>query len=588
MINKGDYFKIEGVDAIEFQKQIKTLKNQILHGNNKDRFLVINGEAGSGKTIYSEQALAELVQQDKKAIFVRKFVEDCQGSAMRINRYCKKEVANAIHAENYQDYKDMLDDYHILIITHKRYTDLSKNKSERRRFAENREVLIIDEEIDMLEEMTYTMQRIEEFDGMLERGIIRDLYTVCTREIESFLRTNKTKTFFKTSIDVSQELKQLKKLIKNSRLREFVKAKNFVFDDNIETAIITKEEKDILLTKSDFINEIEVLENFINRTCYVENTHMYSFDRKIKFWKLENNIILDASASINSICQVGKQFNLQKDKKVINHSNWTMNVINQNSSKSNKEKTENLYDVINNEIANIEILGMFEKTLVIGAKDEQKHIKSSHSTDYNWFGNITGKNDWKDFTRIFLIHNPQFAFHTYIAKYQIYAGENSLLNESLGILRDGQVVRFMSEKLEKLRQTTIAAEIYQAIKRINRLNRDDAEVYLMNHDTEIINLVISQFQNIQVHEYQLEKEIKYKESKMDKYNKRRKENSYATAFIHLLSTLDKGKYKKKQLRELIGYKNNNTFARDVLNRIEVAEFMVANNIIAKGQSIFVN
>ena len=51
MLNLGA-FRIEGVDTIEFQEQIKTLKNQILQGNNKDRFLVINGEAGLGKTLF--------------------------------------------------------------------------------------------------------------------------------------------------------------------------------------------------------------------------------------------------------------------------------------------------------------------------------------------------------------------------------------------------------------------------------------------------------------------------------------------------------------------------------------------------------
>lgn len=587
MLNLGA-FKIEGVDTKEFQKQIQSLQEQILNGKNKEKFLIINGEAGLGKTLYSEQALAELAKQGRKAIFVRKFVEDCQGSAMRINRYCQKEVATAIHVENYQEYRGKLDEYNIVIITHKRYTDLSKNKAERRRFTKGREVLVIDEEIDMLQEMTYSVQRIREFDELLERGIVRELYTVCTREIENYLQTTKGRSFFRTSVDVSKEMKQLKNIIKNSRLREFVKAQNFIYDGNVETAIIDKENKQLLLTKSDFVKEIEVLENFINYTCYVENSFMYSFDRQIKFWKLENNIILDASASVNYIYEVGKEFNLQKDRKVVNHSNWTMNLIHQNASKTNKEKTKNLYDVLNNEIFNIEVMGMFEKTLVVGAKEEQPYIRTSGCTQYAWFGNITGKNDWKDFTRIFIIHNPQYPFHTYVSKYLLYAGEDIVANEDVSILRDGKVVRFRSAELEKLRQTTIAAEIYQAIKRINRLNRDDAEVYLMNNDIEIVNLVINQFQNIKVQEYQLEKEIKYKETKMDKYNQRRKEDSYATAFIKLLSELDKGKYKKSWLREQIGHRNHNTFARDVLNQIEVAEYMAANNIANQGQSIIIH
>ena len=118
-------------------------------------------------------------------------------------------------------------------------------------------------------------------------------------------------------------------------------------------------------------------------------------------------------------------------------------------------------------------------------------------------------------------------------------------------------------------QTTIAAEIYQSIKRINRLNRDTAEVYLINHDTEIINLVISQFQNIKVQEYQLEKEIKYKETKMDKYNQRRKRRLLRYGIYRTIVHLQR-KIQKSWLREQIGHRNHNTFARDVLNQIEVA------------------
>jgi hypothetical protein len=303
---------------------------------------------------------------------------------------------------------------------------------------------------------------------------------------------------------------------------------------------------------------------------------------------LKNNLILDATASINYIYKAGIQFLVQKQEKVINHSNWTMYIINQNTNKTNKSKAENLYNVINQEIDNIVLFGNLDKTLVVGDKEEQKYIHTSNYIDYAWFGNITGKNNWKDFSKVFIIHNPQYPFHTYIAKYMLYAGEKALLKENLGIIRDGKVVRFASGKLETLRQTTIASEIYQAIKRINRLNNQNSEIYFMNNDVEIINIVISQFQNIKVKEYNLEEKIIYKESKMDAYNKKRKENSYANAFIELLSTLEKGAYKKGWLREQINYKNNNTFARDVLNKLEVAEYMSANNIIVKGQNVIIN
>ena len=77
---------------------------------------------------------------------------------------------------------------------------------------------------------------------------MRELYTICTREIENFLQTNKGRDFFRTSVDVSQELRQLKNMIKNSRLREFVKAQNFIYDSNVETNIIEKGDKQLLLT----------------------------------------------------------------------------------------------------------------------------------------------------------------------------------------------------------------------------------------------------------------------------------------------------------------------------------------------------
>ncbi len=151
----------------------------------------------------------------------------------------------------------------------------------------------------------------------------------------------------------------------------------------------------------------------------------------------------------------------------------------------------------------------------------------------------------------------------------------------------GGVYRFRHKEFEQIRQTVIAAELYQAIKRINRNNDRVADVYIINNDQEILEKLIEQFNGIKVEEYSLNIEYEISEKKVA-YDKEREENSYYNNFIEFVSTLDKGVYQKKWIREQIGFSNQKTFSKLVLNKEKVIQFMAAANIEAKGQSIIVS
>jgi len=66
-----------------------------------------------------------------------------------------------------------------------------------------------------------------------------------------------------------------------------------------------------------------------------------------------------------------------------------------------------------------------------------------------------------------------------------------------------------NETLESLRKTDIVSGIYQGIKRINRGTghiNDKADVYLINGDSEIVDMIIRQLKDVKVVRFKLHKD----------------------------------------------------------------------------------
>ncbi len=558
--------KLVKVNEEKHYEQAKALKQAIINGSNCYQFLTFNHEAGFGKTLYTEQALIESAVAGKKSIFCRKFIEDCNQSVERINKDSGMEIAIAINSENVAKNKLLMHQYPIVVITHERYVGLSLDKEQRDIFTNGRNILVIDEEIDIVKPIVISTKSISEFSGkLMPYPFTRATYEECTKEIYEFLLTNKNRIFYKPSDNKMEKLRELRTFI----------------NSNIDINYAEQ----LGITKDDFYREVNNLELALNNLSVVENSVLCTYNNEVEFWMLKNNILLDACADFNYLYRVSPKFNIASQEKVVDHSQWTINIAKYNSCRTKKKKTKNFYRVINDDI--ISRLEADDKMLVLGSKDEQDEIVRHHQLDYAWFQNIVGKNDWREFNKCYIVLNPQIPFPIYVLKYMFYSKLSCNAGDKWDAGSIGGVYRFRNTEFEKVRQTLIAAELYQAIKRINRDNNKEAIIYLINNDQEILNKLIEQFNNINIKEYSLNLEYKVSEKKVA-YAEKQRDNSNYTSFIRFISTLDKGVYQKKWVCEQIGFLDPKNLSKSILKKETVMKYMEESNIKPQGQSIIVS
>ncbi|KAF1085685.1 hypothetical protein SPSYN_01829 [Sporotomaculum syntrophicum] len=556
------------------QKQLEYLQDAIINGQNKDKFLVIDTEAGLGKSLETEKTLALLYMQNPKikSIFVQKFKNtDKNFSHKRINKLAGKEIAIAIDASNYKEHKKKLKNFNVLIITHEKYKVLSKDKKQRKIFSEDRSILIIDEMIDMLEVYLYNKLRFAWFEDCLPREL-RPIYNECINELENFLVTNKGKSFFNSkNKDTGKMIKEFKKLIQVNITPEYAKTYRNEISENKTP-----------MKKSDFLNEVHILEQFYKHTSVVDNQNAYTYDSDIQYWMLNNNIILDANGGFQYLYKISDIFEVRRQAKIVDHRNWTLHIADINTTKSKKLKAINFYDQIRKHIEGI--LKPEDKLFICGSKDDEQYIKIEHKNiSINHFLNVIGKNDWKDFNKAYLIHTPNIPFHVFVLRYLYYSKKKMDNRSNWNLVKNGRVMIFKNKDFNKVRIAYLVSELYQTVKRINRNNEYKADVYILNNDSIVIEMLKKQMKNVKSREFDLD--IEYK--KAPKQNPVEKEN-YVDKFIQTLKIIPFGKYKKKYLREKIGCENKSYYSNKVLNHMSVKKYMKDNNILSIGQSIIKN
>ena len=101
-----------------------------------------------------------------------------------------------------------------------------------------------------------------------------------------------------------------------------------------------------------------------------------------------------------------------------------------------------------------------------------------------------------------------------------------------------------NETLESLRKTDIISSIYQGIKRINRGTghiEDKADVYLINGDTEIVNVIIQQLKDVNVVNFKLHEE------KVKKERKPREQNKIIKGSVEFIALLKETEFNKPYL-----------------------------------------
>jgi hypothetical protein len=587
---------------LEKLEQQREYLNDVLHSDGyDDQFLVLDFECGTGKTRFSEcgmgQEYSDGIIKDYTYLFVRERNADAIASAERINQLAGKTIAIAINTDTHtkQEYNKIrkdLKDYKVVVISHEKYKSLSVDTENIKYFSENRDILVIDEFLNITKgnELKINKKWIDDFETKLGSRALRSAFADVVSEIEDYLlKERKLQTFFNAKTPeniISKKISKLKSLVTKNLNKEYLDSIGY--------------------SKTSILETIDNIKQFYIQTCVVEGNTMYCTDRRFQYWFLpHNNIMLDASAKLNKAYDISDKFKVNRQSKVLDHSKWKFKIFQTNSCKSAKDKAINFYEKVNN-MANA--MGL-DNTLVIGNKNDEASFNVTYK---NHLGNITGSNKYKDLHNCIIAHNPNTPFRTYVLEYIYFSGmrftnRNSWEGINIG-KGDTKVYRFKEDKFEEYRQGKNANEIYQAIKRINRNMEHESKIAIFNNDVDMINTVIKMFKGAEDIKF-YENIIEFEKSKQDKYNEERSENRYAMKFIALCQEIMKlkhtdlqakkkdrkgndvtlmGIYKKSDLREFMGINSKPNFTIKVLNDVDVIDFLKRHNIVVSGQSLNFN
>lgn len=528
--------------------KIKELKRVITTQSQKEElFNVFSLEAGLGKSYQTLKIIDETLHNWDNTfsyLIVRRFKSDIEQSVKFLeghNNILRTNVLG-ITSDNWGEWKiklDKLKDIRVVLISHQRYINLCLDEQTRHAFMENREVLIIDEKINF-PIYTFSKRIYDQVRSLLHTSIQPEYDRVCNKLL--------------MELQKHEVEKRLNKVIRCEPKIHPATLENFkrIIEVNIEN------ERD-MKHKNILKHFMEGLEQWYNTKCLYNGGNISTYNRDHRLWGLQNNIILDASASIDGIYNLGK-FNLIGQERIVDHTNSKFTIIDFNSSKSHLRHNEKeFYPEICERIkANHKATDM---TLIICHKDNYKTIleqlykidvtKIGIGDEYkgedfaiNWFGNLIGKNEYSCFNQCWIIGTPNISYEQYLINYMMYK-QSDLGKKSTDILRG----RFKNDEFRAVQTGYITSGIYQSIKRIQRNVKPKGEFFIVNGDQEIISRVLSQIKGAQNTE-----SIKMnfqEESKVEKGNDKVDE------FVKCVNLLMKGKYPKSEIANIIGVRSSN-------------------------------
>ena len=489
-----------------------------------------------GKTYIALKGAVKYIANSSKSyfdglLFCCEKIEECETNADIINGWFKKfteieeNVAIAIEPAKMsrKEIKENLEKYSFVFITHAKYRKLIINELDREIYTENRGLLIIDEYIDLVQPIEFS----KTYNALLEKDVkilggnkALELYKQIVRELNNeIFRLDEIRDEYLQS---RNSKKRPPKFCFFNAKTKSKKIEGLIID---LCNIIKNNSKDVKLLEyqknNDWVSifdKIKELKNFFLGTAvavYGKNKHTNRNEQLIYVptyylspFLLENSILLDASAELNLTYKYqSKIYQLVPQKKIFDHSNYTITVLHINGTKYAQENKYEDYKgasrKIIKELRN-EKEGKFEKTLVvtnkencINSKGEQVYVYQNHDEEnfVTYYELLKSNNLYKDFQNCFLETLYMPPPHLCILKYLFFTRrkvKNGELNtEFFNYHYAGKNVgRFRDDTLEEIRKFEIANWSYQAIKRIDRDRlKPNCKIVWNCHYNDVIYLV---------------------------------------------------------------------------------------------------
>lgn len=542
-----------------YTKQIDALKGLLVEQETgRGKFAVVGIEAGLGKSTETDNIIAEYLNVNglwgRKFLLVKKFKEEVARSVERINSQCTNlPAAVGITYENWAEHSENLDQllvWPVIVITHSRYMRLCQDAKVWQFFQQGRHTLIIDEQLEVP---------------------VRSFSVNVEETLHEYLPSH---TFWPIYYQIYQQLytevARVKQIRKNNCLIEAVPQVDIEVVQEFQEAVsvngphfASSEARNKVFVFIDFLKAIE------DGICLYNNQRLTVLSGTTKRLSLSNNIILDANASIDRRYKYAKDMTVVEMPRIIDHSNTTFHAIEFNTSRSNIQKHEEYYPVVSKLIK--ESKGPGDKTLIIGHERHEDTLLSclkdvgfkaiGQGKSYNGediavahFGEILGRNYWRDFTQIWVIASPILPMEIYPLHWSYFAQE-PLRDKNLAMHGIPNKYYFMDEVLEDIRLGCIVSDIYQAVKRINRDGTKKAEMFVINGELNVIDEVKAQLKNVKTGETI----VLPVEDKKDRTAPKRK--TKVDELVELLHSLESGTYKKSELYKQLGWNSTSQASR---------------------------
>lgn len=537
-----------------------SLRNQITNRENwvKDKFVVFNHEAGSGKSQSTFEILGQL-QNDPtmKALYVQNFVKDDRliKTVEAINKNADgKQIAIGYAKDvNFTLNDAMLMDAQIICITHRMYLQVCRG--EHQKLIKGRDILIIDEYIDLVEEISVSVDdigslwmRIDDRDGkeivkITEsfRILLSEVRRKSSEKLMQYLDFNETKYKKYPSI-----IKEYMNKISNETEKEFL--------------------ADI----------IQIIKN----GCLFYNDAMHTYDKKNKFKLLKNNIILDANGGFDFRYAMSDMFIVREQGKIFDFSMTNFFHFQTNTSRHALSKQIDLQETILSNIPFQDKKGV----LIVTDKGNKDHWEKAindhlhelgedvlHQVDY--FGNLIGVNTYREYDTVIIAKTPYYDYLAYAINFFYYTACD---NKKMGDIHTS-----IHLGLKCIRSSIVAGEVYQAIRRINRQCKLPSEIHLWMDFPEATDIILQQLPNLQ--------RMTTRDYDDGKQGIQQKNNDKKGIFAErieqikemLLQYQREGKQivSKQELREAIGVKDCSNFTEYIRS---LKEFFEKNNMYLKG------
>lgn len=545
-----------------FEEELKELDKNIRLGYNAFRFKVSSLEASSGKT---RQIIASAIKTKREMLIVTKFKTEVDRIVTEINKGAGFAKACGIvsDVELVQNNQHLVlsareiefFQYGVIVITHSQYYKLCKGENAYLEgLVRHFETLLIDEEFNPIKNnlYTFTLKRNEEMKELFTSfGLGENL-----KELTYILENQFTKKEYKPSNQLHWiKLNEDSTYIKNKCeiLRNLINKDN----ENISVKLIDyKNNTNKSCCISDITDYIDLIEKIIVNSLEgyslidVNEKVIATYDYDFQFFKLKNNIMLDASASFSELYKSDK-FEVVSTKRKIDHSKCKLTVVNIKTTTSAKSKINHLFrPKFKNYV--VKALGDSEKGLIVTKKDEAEYLEYINFVDFDkevkdeiemlnsdLFNNIEyeervsfcnyenqrGRNDYADYKHCFLAHTYRQPRFYYMFLYRYFFNVKATEEEMQTINKKGEngLTYWGFHNCERLQQLMITDMLscqYQSLKRVARNREPEAHYHIFTNDVILIELLLKELNGFNMKNFNVIQEVEFLGERVSKRSKK--------------------------------------------------------------------